>query len=291
MGIFSRNKSGNSAYAKTAIKKLNASGGTVSLSRQQIVRAIADMQDAKKYLSSDEFKKVEALFSQFSTQNASETMDKDGYNNIRMVMIGQFDAVAPYLLFDGENSKNLQLYEQMQIRGLHSKGVPYDDAVRILKSDRGSIEHYYDYDPIGDMAIRKIAAVMYKKSVEYYRNNISGEKKNRNECLGYILGLYGIINKALGNAEQVQEQNIIFYLIIFLAADHMPDADITKVMQNRKEIYIYCLKKVYKPGMEIQKLIDQLGNMFAKFGEGRKLEIVGINDNLNDFSLQISSGL
>jgi hypothetical protein len=165
--------------------------------------------------------------------------------------------------------------------------VPYEEALNMLKSDPGSIEPYKDYDPVGDPVSRRVATVMYREALAYYRAGVTGDKRDGNDILGFILGLYGILGKFLRKEEHEQEQNIIFNLIIFLATDGLADQHITKIMEKRKDLYIDCLKRFYKQDMEQPELIKALAGTASKFIETRDVKISGIEENLNSVYGQI----
>ena len=291
MDVFRKNHSSNLATAKSAINKMKASGGTANLSKSQIAKLITNLEDAKKFLSGDEFSKVDSLYQHFLEQTSCEAMDLNGYNRVSMEMISQYEQVAPYLLFDGEISKNLQLSMQLKIRGLSNKGIPYDEASKLIKSGSASIEPYNNYDPIGNEPAKQMASSMYERALDYFQNNIQGQEKNKHVCLGFILSLYGTLYRISGKAQQIQEQLIIFYLILFLATDNNSDEDINKVMQYRKKYVIYFFKKANRHKMQKQEIIAELGSLANKFCSGRGLKTVGMVESLNACYSEILSAL
>lgn len=287
MGIFDRKNSTDGVAGKVAIDRLKARGGTANLSNCQIAKYITKLDNAKTYLTTDEYEKVCGLFRKFKNDTACRMMDSNEYAGASMELIRQYEQIAPFIFFDGVNSKDIPLSLQFKIRGLHNRGVAYNEAVSMIKSDPDSIEPYYDYDPVGDREAKRIAKAMYKRALVYLKNNIEGNKKDDFEYFGYILSLYDLIFRYNRKAEQVQEQYVVFYLIMLMAMDNMPDEDINVIMRFRRDLCVKSFKKLSDSELKIEEAIPELVDMADRYFEDSGLKAVGMLESLNAMNDEI----
>lgn len=88
--------------AISELKKLKK-GKVASLSMSQIVCVITNMTDAKRNLSSEQYRDVYALFQEYRKCNTKLSITMDDYLDIAIKIIKSFDRVAPYEKYSGGN--------------------------------------------------------------------------------------------------------------------------------------------------------------------------------------------
>jgi hypothetical protein len=93
----------DSLKAITVVQKIK-NGGTASLSKSQIVSIIINLSDASKNLSPDIFTKLERLYQQLRKDKLKTTMDYKLYIETCSQIISEFEKIAPFELYNGDDS-------------------------------------------------------------------------------------------------------------------------------------------------------------------------------------------
>lgn len=136
--IFKR--SSNDTKAIINVQQMRISGDSVHLSMSQIVMQIISLQDAKRYLPQEDFERVYALFYRTRKDKRCVKMDYPTYLKYCQHIICDFEEIAPYLLFDGNISQNLEMRDQIRIFAMHAQGIRYPESAEILSAHRETID-------------------------------------------------------------------------------------------------------------------------------------------------------
>ena len=185
MGLFSRSRSSNGSAAVMAVQKI-MNGSIAKISLSQVVMLITNLQDAKKNLSSEEFEKVMAMYEAVREETLLMEMDEHTYLESATYLISEFEKIAPYMLFDGNISEDLELKEQLKIRSLYLRGVPYEDALMEYKWHNSDIRIEEDCN-IGETTSGK----QLGKLLFTYSSRCSvGIEKLSIRAAGYLLAIF-----------------------------------------------------------------------------------------------------
>ena len=84
------------------IQKLNE-GAKVKLSISQITGGLINLADAEKNLSKEEYEEICKKLSELRTCKTKLEVDIDGYYELAIAIIKQFDEIAPYEKYSGGN--------------------------------------------------------------------------------------------------------------------------------------------------------------------------------------------
>lgn len=106
-------------------------GATESFSVAEITKAFVDLHAAKKALTEEEFRLVKIAFEIFCQKDEARLLDKAGLVALCDELISQFDLIAPYYRFCGENvgiasvaEPMKQLY-RLKAKRLLKSGLPF----------------------------------------------------------------------------------------------------------------------------------------------------------------------
>lgn len=113
--FFNKKRSKNPISALKNIEFLkNNPEKYVKLSQSQIVSIITNMMDAKENLPIDLFEKVYSLYNKYHKEDLLIPLNYKQYTEFCFSVIGEFEEIAPYTLFDG-NLSNPKFLNQEDI--------------------------------------------------------------------------------------------------------------------------------------------------------------------------------
>lgn len=85
---------------------------TAYFTPSEIVRAIVNLLDAKKSLSSYEFYFVSAVFDTYRRIKRKSLLSKKGFVELSKEIIAHFDLIAPYYKFCGDKNMRFMMLEE-----------------------------------------------------------------------------------------------------------------------------------------------------------------------------------
>ncbi len=246
--MFGRNS--NALKAMIEIQKIKDNGGKANISLSQVVCLICNSPDAKRNLNAEEYAIYNRIFSDYRRQSKCKTIDYQGYIDMCTIIIDSFEKHFPYLLIDGEHSKNLELRDQIKIRKLFNDGIKFKEALFKYENEYDSIPRFVDYDPIEQPKAKRIYTIMG----EYVSTIVSQVLKTKADTslLGKLLGaldaIYLLTFNQISAINQNEEAAITMYTMIDLGIYGCSDAQINSIMEIRKEIAAsYLINRASKP--------------------------------------------
>ena len=92
-------------------------GATAEFTRSEVVSAIVNLMDARRYLSREEYIFVEAVFDIYRADKQKILLDKNGFLDLCNEIITHLDLIAPYYKICGDpGMRILSLDEKDKIR-------------------------------------------------------------------------------------------------------------------------------------------------------------------------------
>lgn len=86
-------------------------GNDKYITRSQIVNLIINLPDASRNLSKKKFSQISNLYKEFKIDKTKYLVDYQKYILMCNEIIQEFEKIAPYIYYDGENSKNILPYD------------------------------------------------------------------------------------------------------------------------------------------------------------------------------------
>lgn len=99
----------DSIKAILIVQKLKK-GSKENISKSQIVSIIINLSDASKNLSKTHFQEVNMLFREYKIDKSKFLVDYDGYIRMCNEIIDEFEHIAPFKYYNGEESKHIGVY-------------------------------------------------------------------------------------------------------------------------------------------------------------------------------------
>lgn len=120
------------------VQRIKTFGGTARLSISQITCLIVNLPDAQDNLPPEQFQKVLQLFYRLRADKKRVRMDMDGYLATAMGIVKQFNSIAPYEKYSGEENEEtpmelLAYMESAEGIAFYEKNKRIVDAARAKK--------------------------------------------------------------------------------------------------------------------------------------------------------------
>ena len=261
MGLFAK-RSSNGYTALAEMQRIKMFGGTALLSQSQIVMMIINLQDAKRNLSSERYYRVEKMYSFYRKKKKCMALDMNGYYRECLSIISSFEIIAPYLLFDGEMSAQIEMRDQLRINALHTKGIRFPQSLQMMEEHRDEI-NCMDFDsiqiPEGKTAFQMVLPQvgLFVKFLQRIKQQVTPRIFITAFAICEYLRIYtGPVNENLATA-------YIAYLLEFLAKHDYPDREIDELMSYRQTI-VYRLIHNAKPFATDAKIIETAKSIFIE---------------------------
>ena len=222
--------------ASADVQRITQGGGTASLSYSQVILLIVNSEDAKKNLTEKEYFAFQQIVLAFRQQTKCIKVDSAGYYKMCFTIITECERYFPYMLVDGNHSSNLEFYQELQIRKLHSEGLSFEDAMWKYEKENDRIEPYEEYDPINKPHEKHIATEMIQFALKIWRRHKTVLFYSEiGTFLGYADVIYRMLGKSYVPNITNEAQIIKDYIRIALAAHYIGDSDIRWTFNYMKD--------------------------------------------------------